>query len=178
MQRASDAIRGELMEITIQDAEPDDAATLRNLLQLYLHDFSEVDGNDVDESGRFAYDDLAPYWTEPDHHAFLIRVGGRLAGFVLVNRDAPLSGAGGAWSIAEFFVMRKYRRRGIGARAAAIVFRQFPGRWEVSQIATNVAAQAFWRAAIARCTAGRYAETFHDDGRWRGPVQVFTIEAG
>lgn len=163
------------MEIAIHDAGPDDAATLRNLLQFYLHDFSEVDGNDVDDSGRFAYDDLAPYWTEADRRAFLIRADGRLAGFVLVDREAPLSGAGACWSIAEFFVMRKYRRRGVGARAAAEVFRRFPGRWEVSQIAANVAAQSFWRAAIDRCTGGRYTEAYVADDRWRGPVQVFTI---
>ena len=163
------------MDVAIPEAGPDDAATLRNLLQLYLHDFSEVDGHDVDESGRFAYDDLAPYWTEPDRRAFLIRVGGRLAGFVLVDREAPLSGPGAAWSIAEFFVMRKYRRRGIGAHVTAEVFRRFPGRWEVSQIAANVAARSFWRAAIGRCTGGRYAESFVEGDGWRGPVQVFTI---
>jgi predicted acetyltransferase len=163
------------MEVAILDAGPDDAATLRNLLQLYLHDFSEVDGHDADDSGRFAYGDLAPYWTEPDRRAFLIRVDGRLAGFALVDRDAPLSCAGAAWSIAEFFVMRKYRRRGVGARAAAEVFRRFPGQWEVSQIAANVAAQSFWRDAIGRCTGGDYAESFVEGDGWRGPVQVFTL---
>jgi predicted acetyltransferase len=166
------------MEVAIHDAGPDDAATLRNLLQLYLHDFSEVDGHDADESGRFAYDDLAPYWTEPGRRAFLIRVDGRLAGFVLVNREAPLSGSGAAWSIAEFLVMRKYRRRGVGAHVAAEVFRRFPGRWEVSQIAANVAAQSFWRAAIGRCTGGRFDEVYVEGDGWRGPVQVFTIGPG
>lgn len=52
-----------------------------------------------------------------------------------------------------------------------------PGPPAVGQIAADVAAQSFWRSAIAACTDGRYAETFHDD-RWRGPVQVFTIGAG
>ncbi|HEY2154099.1 MAG TPA: GNAT family N-acetyltransferase [Isosphaeraceae bacterium] len=165
------------MKVSIHEAGPGDAPTIANLLQLYLHDFTEFDGHDADDSGRFAYDDLAPYWTEPDRRAFLIRADGRLAGFVLVDREAPLSGPGACWSIAEFFVMRKYRRRGIGARAAAEVFRRLPGRWEVSQIAANTPAQVFWRAAIARCTGGRYTETFVEGDDCRGPVQSFTIES-
>lgn len=166
------------MDVAIREAGPGDAATLANLLQLYLHDFTEFDGHDADDSGRFAYGDLAPYWTESDRRAFLIRADGRLAGFALVDRDAPLSGPGACWSIAEFFVMRKYRRLGVGGRAAAEVFRRFPGRWEVSQIAANLPAQVFWRAAIARATGGRYAETFVEGDGWRGPVQSFTIGPG
>lgn len=44
--------------------------------------------------------------------------------------------------------MRKYRRRGVGARAAASLFDQFPGRWTVRQQLANPAATAFWRKAI------------------------------
>ncbi len=163
------------MEIAIHAAEPDDAAVLGSLLQLYLHDFSEVDGHDVDDSGRFAYDGLArggevDRWRD----ACLIYASiGRLADARSARR--PALGPGACWSIAEFFVMRKYRRRGVGARVAAEVFRRFPGRWEVSPVAANAAAQSFRRAAVGRYTVGRYSlETFVIGDGWRGPVQVFT----
>ena len=44
--------------------------------------------------------------------------------------------------------MRKYRRHGVGAQAAAFLLDQFPGRWTVRQQLANPAATAFWRKAI------------------------------
>jgi predicted acetyltransferase len=50
--------------------------------------------------------------------------------------------------MAEFFVMRKYRRMGIGRRAAIEVLGRFPGSWQVRQQLSNPAATTFWRTAI------------------------------
>ena len=50
--------------------------------------------------------------------------------------------------MAEFFIMRKHRRSGIGRRAAAECFNRFPGRWLIHQIPGNEVAAAFWRAVI------------------------------
>jgi len=119
----------------------EDRSVLRRLLQLYLHDLSEFIDTDVDPHGEFPYRYLDHYWTEPDRHAFLIRVDGEWAGFALV-RACP------HWDMAEFFVMRKYRREGVGREAARLVFAAFPGTWEVRQREANTGATRFWRAAI------------------------------
>ena len=50
--------------------------------------------------------------------------------------------------MAEFFVMRKYRRLGVGRRTAEEIFSRFPGSWTVRQQHTNSAATAFWRSII------------------------------
>ena len=50
--------------------------------------------------------------------------------------------------MAEFFVMRKYRRAGLGRRAAAEIFPLFPGEWTVRQQRGNAPATSFWRTAI------------------------------
>jgi predicted acetyltransferase len=50
--------------------------------------------------------------------------------------------------MAEFFVMRKYRRLGIGRKAALALLTQFPGPWQVRQQLTNPTATAFWRTVI------------------------------
>ena len=84
---------------------------------------------------------LDEYWNDSDRKAFLFRVDNALAGFALVFTGEP-------HDIAEFFVMRKYRHRGVGAQAAASLFDRFPGRWTVRQLLTNPAATAFWRTAI------------------------------
>jgi predicted acetyltransferase len=98
-------------------------------------------GWDVDEHGVFGYQYLDHYWTEPDRHPFFIRADGYLAGFALVRAGSP-------HDMAEFFVMRKYRRGGIGISAARMVFERFPGEWQVRQLAANAGGTAFWRTAI------------------------------
>lgn len=73
----------------------------------------------------------------------------------------------------EFFVLRKYRRRGVGDHVARALFDGRPGRWELGQLAGSTAARAFWRATLGRYTGGDYRETQLATARWRGPVQSF-----
>jgi predicted acetyltransferase len=118
-----------------------DKSVLRRLLEFYVYDYSEYMGWDTDEHGAFGYRHLDHYWTDADRHPFFIRVDGRLAGFALVRAGTP-------HDMAEFFVMRKYRRTGVGIRAARMVFERFPGAWQVRQLAENTDGTAFWRSAI------------------------------
>lgn len=160
------------MDFELYPAGRDDYPAFRNLMHLYLYDFSEYTGDDVDEQGMFVDEYLERYWVEPTRYPFLIRVGGKLAGFVLVRQldDQPV-GQLVTHSIAEFFVMKKYRRHKIGARVACEVFDRFPGRWNVSQEPLNLPAQAFWRRVIGEYTGNRYHEEV--DSFIGGPMQVF-----
>ena len=126
-------------------ASRDQEPVFANLLQLYIYDFSEILDLDVGAEGRFSYPHLALYWSEPGRHPFLITVQGKPAGFVLVK-------TGSDWDVhdmAEFFVMRRHRRHGIGTAIAHEVWRRLPGRWEVRVMEANVPAQHFWTHAIA-----------------------------
>jgi len=76
--------------------------------------------------------------------------------------------------MAEFFVMRSYRRRGVGLAAAFAAFDRFKGPWEVRQRDENVAAIAFWRRAIHDYTRGNYREVRWDGPEWTGVVQTFS----
>jgi predicted acetyltransferase len=164
------------MRITIDPAALDERATLVNLLQLYFYDFSEIiedDDGEVDGRGRFPdYRYLDAYFDDPDRFPFLFRVDGRLAGCALVRR---LAGPGDepSWSMAEFFVLRRYRRRGVGRAAARDLFDRFPGRWEVGELHANTAAIRFWRRVIGEYTGGRYSEEGADDPATEGPLQIF-----
>jgi len=160
--------------ISLDPAGAAERPVLENLFQLYAYDWSELGWLDVGRDGRFADPSLDSYWRDDDHHPFLIRVDGRLAGFVLVVARSRLTGVAGVFDMAEFFVMRKYRRQGVGLTAASAAFARFPGRWEIRQRDQNVGATAFWRRVIARFTAGSYVETRNDDALWVGPVQTFT----
>jgi predicted acetyltransferase len=152
-----------------------DKAVLRRLLELYLYDFSEYTGEDVDRHGFYSYDYLDPYWTDPDRHPFLLWVDEHIAGFVLVRGRLGPDGQRVHY-IAEFFVMRKYRRRKVGREAAFLAFNLFPGKWRVSQIKKNLPAQRFWRQVIGEYTGGRFREVPNESAD--GPMQEFIAPAG
>jgi predicted acetyltransferase len=165
------------VNVQITAAGPEDQARLGALFELYAYDFSEILGLDVGDDGRFRPPALDAYWTDPRRHPFLIRIDERLGGFALVQERSRLTGEDGVRDVAEFFVMRRYRRRGIGERAARWLFDRFRGRWEVRQKAENEAATAFWRRVIGRYSGGRFEDVVWDDARWRGPVQLFDSAA-
>lgn len=127
---------------------PEQVTAVANLLQLYLHDFSEMLEIELRDDGRFGARRLPPYWEEPGHRPFLITTGGRLAGFVFARRETR-DGAGEVWDVAEFFVARGLRRRGIGRAAAHALWRRLPGAWQVRVLEENPQAKRFWQQAIA-----------------------------
>ncbi len=129
------------MEIELVPAGEPDRAVLRRLLELYSYDVSEFNGADLDQHGEFGCHYLDHYWTEKDRAAFLLRVDGHWVAFALVQRTAP-------FDMAEFFVMRRYQRQGVGRQAAGKLFARYPGPWRVRQQQTNPAATAFWRSVI------------------------------
>jgi predicted acetyltransferase len=169
-------VRVESAAVGLVAAGADLAATVRNLNQLYLHDLSESAAWDVTEDGRFADDDVAGYWQDRRCHPFLIRVDGRLGGFAVVDSYSHLSGQSGIRDIAEFFVLRRYRRAGVGRHAAGLLFDRFPGRWEVRQLPGNTAATAFWLSVIAGVTAGRFTR-YRVEQPEPAQVQAFTHPA-
>jgi predicted acetyltransferase len=135
--------------VEVIPAAPQQEPIMANLLELYVHDFCEFRDLELGEDGRFGYPSLSLYWSEPDHHPFLIRMNGKLAGLALVKRAFGVSGSGAVWDMAEFFVIRGCRRVGIGTQAAHEVWTRFPGPWEVRVMQTNVSAERFWSDAIS-----------------------------
>lgn len=168
-----------MAEITLEAAGPAQRQTLENLFQLYVHDFSELwfdrDMGELDESGRFpSYIDPTPYWSEPGGSAWLIRADGHLAGFALLGHESH-SGVAADHDMAEFFVARKYRRDGVGYRAACRLIGERPGRWEIAVTRRNVAAQHFWRKVAGDLAAGPVEEHDLDDAKWNGLILRLTV---
>ncbi len=162
--------------VSLAVATPADAVLLSNLLELYLHDLSESFPIQVGEDGRFGYEFLSLYWTEAGRRfAFLIRSGGRVAGFVLVTRGSPATGDPTDLDVAEFFVLRQYRRSGVGRQAAFLLWSRLAGRWVVRVSEGNHRALRFWPAVIREYTGGAFSET----GRpgTPHPWRVFTFES-
>tara|TARA_R100000306_G_C4288504_1_gene98807 strand:+ start:85 stop:552 length:468 start_codon:yes stop_codon:yes gene_type:complete len=151
------------MNIDVSRAAEDDKPVVRRLLELNSHDFSEFDGRDLGPHGEYGYRYLDHYWAESDQRrAYLIRADGQIAGCALVRLGAP-------HEMAEFFIVKKYRRSGVGTVAAREVFALHDGAWSVHEVAGNRGAVAFWRRAIPM----EFAEESNNDGT----TQTFVMEA-
>ena len=145
--------------IAIDVATPADAPLLANLLELYIHDLSEVFALETDDHGRFGYDRLPLYWEEAERHfPFLIRRGARIVGFALAMRGSPASENPDDLDLQEFFVLRRYRRMGVGREAARLLWNRLPGRWIVRVSRGNHVALPFWSATITEYTGGVQSE--------------------
>ena len=134
--------------IELVPALPDQESVIANLLELYAHDFSEFHPLKLGADGRFGYQHLSSYWSQPDRHPFLVQVNGQLAGFVLIQKSNGVAQSGTVCDVAEFFIVRAYRRQGIGTKAARKVWEKFPGQWEVRVMQSNRTAVEFWQRAI------------------------------
>jgi predicted acetyltransferase len=113
------------------------------------------------------------WYADPSAQVMTILYGDERAGFAMVNQrlrraagvgvaaavgaDAPPSPAP-EYSMAEFFIARPWRRRGIGAQAVRLLLDRFTGQWLITEHLLNAAAVKFWRRVVAAYTGSRYQE--------------------
>jgi predicted acetyltransferase len=143
--------------VVLTPVTPSDQALLSNLLQLYIHDLSDIFTKvELGPDGRFGYPYLPLYWSEPERRfAYVIRSGPHVAGFALAVRGSPVVEDPDVHDIAEFFVMRRYRHCGVGRQAARLLWQALPGKWTVRVSEGNTRALAFWSRVVAEVTEGR-----------------------
>ena len=164
-----------MLKIEIVEAKETEKTVLRQLCELYEYDFSEYEGTDVNEHGFYGFKYFDHYWTEAGRHPFLIKVDSKLAGFVFVSDYRYVAEDPGTRSISEFFIMRKYRRKGIGKSVARQVFEKYRGKWEVFQHHKNEPAKLFWEAVISEYANGNYRK-FEDVKMDWGAGQVLSFD--
>ena len=147
--------------VSLHVATTSDAALLSNLFELYAYDLSEVlPDAELGPDGRFGYPALPRYLSEPGQRfAYIIRCEGRVAGFALVTRGSPVSDDPLVFDVAEFFVLRRYRRHGVGRCAAMQLWNRFPGKWTVRVAEGNHDGLAFWCKAIAEAAGDTMTES-------------------
>lgn len=166
--------------ISVDPATSSECALLSDLLELYIHELSAIFPTvAIGPDGRFGYPALPLYWTEPERRfPFLIRCGGQIAGFVLVQRAALGPDTADAYDIAEFFVLRQYRRAAVGTRAAHLLWQRLVGPWTVRVAENNRNALGFWRAATATGPTGAVSEVRVMRGERPWIVLSFTTTTG
>ncbi len=151
------------MSAQLLKASHEHKEVIKNLMQFYVYDFSEFINLDVEANGLFAaYSNLDDYWKEENRFPYIIQKKERHIGFVLVRFIETAQR--NYFSIAEFFVMKKYRREGFGKTIAHQIFSFHKGEWEVYQKESNKPAQLFWNKVIDDYTKGDFTERF-ENGR-------------
>jgi len=145
-------------EVVLELAKPEQAPLLSHLVQLYLHDLSDIFPIELGPDGRFGYDRLRLYFKEPERRfPFVIRASGHPIGFALVTRGSPVTRDPSDLDVAEFFVARRYRRSGVGRTAAFQLWDRMPGRWIVRVSEGNRRGLPFWQRIIAEYTSGSFS---------------------
>jgi predicted acetyltransferase len=160
-----------MLTLSFRLGHPQDESVLGNLLELYQHDMSDFVPEDVNADGRFALVDAQRYLEDSRCAAHFFLSDGAYAGFGLVDQDVLLPES--QYRMAEFFVLRKYRRAGIGARAARHIFDQKRGKWEVAELVQNARARDFWRETLSSYASDTLVEQKLERERWSAYIHCF-----
>jgi predicted acetyltransferase len=148
--------------VSIVQAETNDKAAISNLIQLYLYDMTGDLPFPVGRDGRFDYEFLDRFW----QHPYFILRGDELAGFALVIKGSPVTDTPDCFFVAEFFVLKAYRGRGVGLAAFEQILRAHAGKWQIGVIDKNKVASAFWAKAVEPYHAISFQHRF-DGENWK-----------
>jgi predicted acetyltransferase len=115
------------------------------------------------EIGHREPDQLASWFADSSAQILTIVQNENPVGFAMVRIGQPLVARGQVdFSMAEFFIARDWRRRGIGQEAVRLIFDRFSGRWHIMEYLRNPSAVSFWRRVVNSYTEGRYQEQTRD----------------
>jgi len=142
----------------MRTATRDDFDTLTRLNQLYRYDLSEFSRRDIGADATFDDAGLAQYVDGPQYCGHFFYVEDALAGFGLVNLNSHSIRGEVVRNLDDFFVLRKWRRQGVGSEAARLLLSAYPGRWQVNKRTYNPPAMAFWARVVENAACGEARE--------------------
>ena len=140
----------------VVEAEQSSDDILKNLFELYLHDMAEWFRFDTTKAGNYAYPTEEIWQQAIDVH--LLYYGDIPVGFGLVGAADQWTSDASVSDMDEFFVVRRYRRSGVGRAFAATLWNEYPGPWLVRVFQRNLPAIPFWRSTIGIYASGHHQE--------------------
>jgi predicted acetyltransferase len=174
------------MQVSLRDSRSarNDRRWIEGVYRDYLNDLAPAATGifpALGEVGHREPDLLASGFGDRSTQVLTILYSDEPVGFAMVRRSPTaaagvIAGAAGAgavsgaapavdaaeFSMAEFFIARPWRRRGIGAQAVRLLFDRFDGRWLISEHVRNTVAVNFWRRVVSAYTRGQYQERIVD----------------
>jgi predicted acetyltransferase len=154
------------MSVTVRDARGHrgDRQWIESVYRDYLDDLAPLNTGifpALGEVGHREPDQLVRWLADPTAQLFIILNDQQPAGFAMVTPGGSVSQASGPRSnyrMAEFFISRPQRRRGVGRSAVRLILDRFDGTWEIIEYLRNPGAVSFWRKVVAHYTGGNYEE--------------------
>ena len=148
-------------QVKLIPATLNDLPIIQNLARFYAYDISENYGDEpgweMEDDGLYSIGiDFKKYFESKDCFPFLIRYKNELAGFAIVDKKGTNETID--FNMAQFFVLRLYKGKGIGKHIAHQCFNQFQGTWEVMVMPGNEGAYRFWRSIIANYSNNDFEE--------------------
>ncbi len=134
------------MKIEIIPAGIEQRQLVRNLFQFYSYDSSDWESEDIGADGLFyIYDPyFNQYWETEGWSVSLVKVNEVIAGFLLIERsDIPSLDAP---EFADFFLLKKFRRLGIGRSVVDEVIAKSTSAWVVNVFKDDKNADEFWQS--------------------------------
>lgn len=132
---------------------------MQNLSRLYTYDLSDIavrlNGYQCDEKGQYS-ESVREYFEDPNFDCYLLKVKEEWAGFAVVKKKIQIESLdheSQMSQMAEFFIVRKFRRKGVATVAVFRIFDTYPGKWVVDVWPENRAACSFWSSAISKYRA-------------------------
>jgi [ribosomal protein S5]-alanine N-acetyltransferase len=149
--------------VSVRDARASDSDRrwIQSVYRDYLDDLAPDTGifPVLGEVGHREPDQILRWFGDPSVFPLVILKSDEPVGFAMVVRVAPSAAKPRVdFRMAEFFITRSRRRRGIGATAVQLILSRFAGRWEITEYLRNDAAVGFWRKVVATYTRGSYQE--------------------
>jgi predicted acetyltransferase/RimJ/RimL family protein N-acetyltransferase len=147
-------------KIKLLPATLEDYPVIQNMGRFYVYDMSEYmgkeEGWEMPKDGLYECIDFKKYWDDKDGFPFLVRYENEIAGFAIVDKKGSNSEI--EFNMAQFFILRKFKSKGIGRLVAYQCFDMFRGVWEVMVIPGNEGAYQFWRSIIKKYTGNDFVE--------------------
>jgi predicted acetyltransferase len=152
------------MTISVRDTRPSrgDRQWIESVYRDYLNDLAPLGTGlfpALPEFGHREPDQLASWFADSSAQLLTILKEDQPVGFAMVRSGQMIAGRGSAdFTMAEFFIARPWRRRGVGQEAVRLIFDRFAGRWHIMEYLRNPQAIAFWRRVVDAYTAGQFQE--------------------
>ncbi|MBR2564027.1 MAG: GNAT family N-acetyltransferase [Paenibacillus sp.] len=154
--------------ILITKAEQQDKSILKNVMTLFLHDLSEFN-QDIEmnpQNGLFELDVLDWFFEKEGLTPYFIRLHDqKIIGFILVQSGSFSNQEFADYVLNSFFIMKNYRRQGLGRAACKELFKHLPGRYAVGQLTTNIPAIQFWKNVYTSFDIDFYEQEEKEDSQ-------------
>lgn len=165
-----------MKDVTLEKYPLIEKEALKALMIAY---FKEINPSSIIQQStgeELDYPYLDTYWQDLNRAPYKILYNNTVVGFLLINDWVMHKAFKANHSIAEFYILPAFRRKGIGRKAAFKIFEQMGGKWEIRQLRSNPKSTPFWRSILTAFTRGQFTEIRQEASEDIGYIQFFEVK--